>query len=55
MAVATDNLRPAHTYVPWVVVNGNHASTTEQSIMRNMVKTVCDLYKGEVKIAACSK
>ena len=52
MAVATDKLVPAHTYVPWVVVDGQHSSTTERAVESNMLKYVCDNFKG-TKIAAC--
>ena len=47
MAVATENLQPAHTYVPWVVVNGAHSQTTESAVQANMVRYVCSIYKGQ--------
>jgi interferon gamma-inducible protein 30 len=53
MAVATENLVPAHTYVPWVVVNGVHSASSENAVQANMVRYVCSIYKGTEKIAAC--
>lgn len=53
MAVATEKLNPAHTYVPWIVVNGVHSQSIENSIQTNMVRYVCSIYKGTEKIAAC--
>jgi len=47
-------LVPAHTYVPWVVVNGGHSSTNENAIVSNMVKFVCSIYTGTERIAACN-
>jgi len=52
-ADATDKLQPAHTYVPWVVVNNAHSTSTENAVQSNMVKYVCSIYKGTEKIAAC--
>ncbi len=37
-AIETDTLRPAHKYVPWVVVNGVQDST----IVDNMLEYICD-------------
>jgi interferon, gamma-inducible protein 30 len=54
IADATDKLEPAHTYVPWVVVNGVHSESTENAVQSNMVKYVCSIYKGSEKIAACN-
>ena len=53
MAVITENLQPPHTYVPWITVNGQHSSTTESNIRSDMVKEVCRIYKGPIKIDAC--
>lgn len=53
MAVATENLVPAHTYVPWVVVNGAHSQSTESAVQSNMVRYVCSIYSGPEKIDAC--
>eukprot|EP00919_Chromeraceae_sp_WS-2016_P011806 GHVR01027571.1.p1 GENE.GHVR01027571.1~~GHVR01027571.1.p1 ORF type:complete len:142 (+),score=14.56 GHVR01027571.1:414-839(+) len=53
MAVATDALQPAHTYVPWVVVNDKHTQSTESQVISNMVRYVCSIYTGSEKIAAC--
>lgn len=52
-AVQTDNLNPPHGYVPWVVVNGKHSTTAENSILNNMVKYVCSIYTGSERIDAC--
>jgi interferon gamma-inducible protein 30 len=53
MAIQTENLVPAHTYVPWVVVNGAHSQSTESAVEANMVRYVCSIYKGTEKIDAC--
>jgi interferon gamma-inducible protein 30 len=46
MAEATEKLVPAHTYVPWIVVNNQHATSAENAIIQNMVRYVCSIYKG---------
>lgn len=51
----TQALVPPHQYVPWIVVNGGHSSTSETAVENNMVKFICDNYKGTTKIAACNK
>jgi interferon gamma-inducible protein 30 len=52
-AIATEKLQPAHTYVPWIVVNDAHSTSTENAVTNNMVKYVCSIYTGPEKIAAC--
>lgn len=54
MAQKTEALVPAHTYVPWVVVNDQHTQSTESAVISNMVRYVCSIYKGTVKIDACN-
>ncbi|GFR89232.1 interferon-gamma-inducible lysosomal thiol reductase [Elysia marginata] len=46
MAVKTDALKPPHRYVPWVTVNGVHTETIEREAESNLVKLICDTYKG---------
>lgn len=46
MAEATENLKPAHQYVPWIVVNDVHSSSYENAVVSNMVKFVCSIYTG---------
>lgn len=53
VAVATEKLNPAHTYVPWIVVNDKHSTSSENAVMSNMVRYVCSIYTGPEKIAAC--
>ena len=55
IAVATENLNPKHTYVPWLVVNGQHSRASESAIIKNMVQYVCSIYTGPEKIAACKR
>lgn len=52
--VKTNNLVPKHTYVPWIVVNGQHSTASENAVQSNMVSFICKTYKGSIKIAACS-
>ncbi|KAK3749816.1 hypothetical protein RRG08_063099 [Elysia crispata] len=46
MAVKTDALQPPHKYVPWVTVNGVHTAAIESEAEKDIVKLVCDTYKG---------
>jgi Ca2+-binding RTX toxin-like protein len=41
------------TYVPWIVVNDRHSTSSENAVISNMVRYVCSIYKGTEKIAAC--
>jgi interferon gamma-inducible protein 30 len=52
-SVATDKLNPKHTYVPWIVVNDKHSTSSENAVISNMVRYVCSIYTGSVKIDAC--
>ena len=40
----------SHMYVPWVQINGAHSTSAED----NLVKAVCNAYKGANKPKACS-
>jgi len=51
-AVVTNDLSPAHQYVPWVVTNGQHNVGDEEAILTDMLKWVCDHYDGE-KASCC--
>jgi interferon gamma-inducible protein 30 len=53
-AVATEKLVPAHTYVPWIVVNDRHTTSSENAVISNMVRYVCSIYTGPEHIAACN-
>lgn len=53
-AVATEKLVPAHTYVPWIVVNDRHTTSSENAVIANMVRYVCSIYTGPERIAACN-
>jgi len=50
MAIATESLQPPHTYIPWIVVNGVHSESAESAVISNMVRYVCSVYTGQVKI-----
>jgi interferon gamma-inducible protein 30 len=54
IAEKTESLSPAHTYVPWIVVNDQHTQSTESAVSSNMVRFVCSIYRGPVKIDACN-
>jgi len=53
-AVLTDSLKPSHTYVPWLTMNGKHTDEIEDGLMDDMLKYVCNAYTG-TKPAECSK
>lgn len=49
-AVQTENLQPAHKYVPWVTVNGKHTETMEHEAERDLIKLICKTYKVKRKV-----
>lgn len=52
-AVKTEGLKPAHEYVPWITVNGEHTEDLQDKAMSSLFNLVCSLYKGE-KPPACT-
>lgn len=52
-AVKTGALKPAHEYVPWITVNGQHTDDLQDKAMNSLFNLVCSLYKGQ-KPAACT-
>jgi interferon gamma-inducible protein 30 len=44
-ALKTESLRPAHKYVPWVTVNGQHTEAMEDAALNDLVKLICQTYK----------
>lgn len=52
-AVMTRALNPAHSYVPWVTINGEYTKENEDKAMSSLFQLVCQLYKG-VKPPACT-
>ena len=53
MAEKTASLKPPHMYVPWITVNGDHTEKIQDKITSNMLKYVCNFYKGP-KPAQCN-
>ncbi|XP_075878691.1 gamma-interferon-inducible lysosomal thiol reductase-like [Nelusetta ayraudi] len=49
----TRALRPQHTYVPWVTINGEHTDSLNEKAHTSLFLLVCDLYKG-VKPGICT-
>ena len=43
-AVATASLSPPHTYVPWIVINGQHDEDMQDRAQRDLFKVVCDTF-----------
>ena len=38
-------VQPPHTFVPWIVVNGEHSEELQRRAMEDLVGLVCSLYK----------
>jgi len=53
-ALKTQGLKPSHTYVPWLTMNGKHTDEIENGLMDDMLSYVCNAYTG-TKPAECSK
>lgn len=51
--VATSNLDPAMTWVPWIVVNGVHTDEIQEAATDDLMTLVCSTYQG-AKPDACS-
>ena len=49
-AVLTESLKPTHTYVPWVTINGVHTEAIEQAAEKDLIKLICETYKVCIKI-----
>ena len=45
MAVKTESLVPAHNYVPWILVDGEHTSDLQTKAQQDLLGLVCQLYK----------
>ncbi|KAK6467556.1 gamma-interferon-inducible lysosomal thiol reductase-like [Huso huso] len=50
-AQLTDALKPAHQYVPWVTLNGEHTDAMQGKAMSSLFNLVCSTYKGEKPVA----
>lgn len=53
IAVKTDALNPPHKWVPWVTVNDVYDEKVQDLIGDNLLKYVCDNYKGADKSKDC--
>jgi len=43
-AVQTENLQPAHKYVPWITINGQHTEDMQQQAQDDLIKFTCQTY-----------
>uniref|UniRef100_A0A8C7MT18 Gamma-interferon-inducible lysosomal thiol reductase n=1 Tax=Oncorhynchus kisutch TaxID=8019 RepID=A0A8C7MT18_ONCKI len=51
-AVKTGALKPAHDYVPWIVINGEHTDDLQKKAMSSLFTLICSMWKGP-KPEAC--
>ena len=54
-ALLTEQLKPPHTYVPWVTINNIHTEEIEQAALDDLVKLICETYLDSDKPSACFK
>ena len=52
-AVKTSELDPPHTYVPWIVVGGQHSDDLQEAISESLLKYICENYHGPDKSLDC--
>lgn len=50
MGAKTESLDPAHNYVPWIVINGEHTDDLQTRAQTNLVSLVCQEYQGKKPI-----
>lgn len=43
-AVRTENLKPAHQYVPWITLNGEHTEEMEKQAEQDLIGLICKSY-----------
>jgi interferon, gamma-inducible protein 30 len=43
-AVQTENLQPAHQYVPWITVNDEHTEDMQDAAENNLIALICKTY-----------
>lgn len=46
-ALKTQALKPPHTYVPWITINGVHTEELQDKAFSALLPLVCGLYKGD--------
>ena len=46
VATKTAALQPAHTYVPWVVADGQHTEAINDEVTADLLGFVCNNFKG---------
>ena len=51
IAIATDDLKPPHEYVPWLVINDQHVSEDDFE-SKTLIQLVCEQYQGSSKVCA---
>ncbi|KAJ8011320.1 hypothetical protein DPEC_G00056920 [Dallia pectoralis] len=54
-AMKTGSLKPAHQYVPWIVINGVHTDELQDQAMGSLFTLVCSMYKGPKPVACGAK
>ncbi|MGH0160868.1 UNVERIFIED_CONTAM: hypothetical protein FKN15_040160 [Acipenser sinensis] len=52
-AQLTDALNPAHQYVPWVTLNGEHTDAMQDKAMSSLFNLVCSTYKPQPASRSC--
>jgi interferon, gamma-inducible protein 30 len=45
-AVQTDQLQPAHQYVPWITLNGQHTEDMQKQAAVDLIGLICNTYQG---------
>uniref|UniRef100_A0A8C6TY26 Gamma-interferon-inducible lysosomal thiol reductase n=1 Tax=Neogobius melanostomus TaxID=47308 RepID=A0A8C6TY26_9GOBI len=44
-ALKTEALKPPHTFVPWITINGIHTDDLQKKAMSSLIPLVCSMYK----------
>lgn len=54
-AVQTDNLQPAHQFVPWITLNGQHTDDMQKQAEKDLIGLVCKSYTVRMKFIPWEK